>query len=217
MRIEFLGHSSFRITHKGGTVVTDPFDPANVGLPYSKFEADLVLSSHGHPDHNYTAGISGNPFVISSPGEYEVGGVKVRGFSTFHDGQGGKERGKNTVYLFEVEGVSLCHLGDLGHALSEAIVEEMGDLGILFVPVGGVYTIDHIQASKVVSQLEPRYIIPMHYRVEGISDTFKDLQPVSAFLEEMGAEPGEEMDKLEITAGKLPEEPEVVVLKASSK
>jgi len=216
MRIEYLGHSSFKITHKGGTVVTDPFDPGKVGLPYPKFEANLILSSHDHSDHNHAAGISGDPFTISAPGEYEVGGVKVRGFATFHDDQEGKERGKNTVYLLEVEGVSFCHLGDLGHALSEAIVEEVGDLGVLFVPVGGVYTIDHVQASKLVSQLEPRYIIPMHYRVEGMSGTFKDLQPVSAFLEEMGGEHGEAVDKLEVAVGKLPEEPEIVVLNSAA-
>ncbi|MEX1061678.1 MAG: MBL fold metallo-hydrolase [Patescibacteria group bacterium] len=211
MKIEYLGHSSFKITHKTGVLVIDPFDPY-VGLPVKKVEANLVLSSHDHKDHRYLESVTGDPFVVTAPGEYEVGGVKVRGFSSYHDDQEGKERGRNTVYLFEVEGVSLCHLGDLGHLLSEQTVEEMGDLGVLFVPVGGIYTIDAPTAAKVVAQLEPRYIIPMHYRVEGMDKSFNDLAPVKTFLEEMGIEDQEEVVKLEVSTGTLPEEPKVVVL-----
>jgi len=213
MKIEYLGHSSFKVTHKGGVVVTDPFDPY-VGLPVKKTEANLVLSSHDHKDHRYLESVTGEPFVINAPGEYEVGGVKVRGFSSFHDDKSGNERGKNTVYLFEIEGVSLCHLGDLGHLLNEQTVEEMGDLGVLFVPVGGVFTIDASTASKVVAQLEPRYIIPMHYLVDGMGKEFSELAPVKNFLEEMGVEAQEETAKLEVSSGSLPEEPKLVVLQS---
>lgn len=215
MKIQYLGHSSFKITTSGVTIVTDPFDPAKVGLPYPKIQADLVLSSHDHFDHHYLEAITGEPFVINAPGEYEVKGVKVRGFQTFHDDKGGVERGKNTVYLFEAENLSLCHLGDLGHLLDEKIVEEFEDLDVLFVPVGGFYTIGPSEASKIVSKLEPKIIIPMHYRTEGMSESFKDLQPVMTFLGEMGLEQAEPRSELTLSSKSLPPEPEVVVLKAS--
>jgi len=212
MKIKFLGHSSFMIEGGGVTVITDPFDSSKVGLSFPKIGADLVLSSHDHTDHNSIESVAGDPFVINAPGEYEVGGVKVRGFETFHDDKGGKERGKNTVYLFQVEGITLCHLGDLGHTLGEGIVGEIGDLDVLFVPVGGVYTINHEQAAKVAAQLEPKYIIPMHYRVEGMTESFEELQPIATFLEAMGIENPEPKKELSISKKGLPEEPEVVVL-----
>ncbi|MDP1710611.1 MAG: MBL fold metallo-hydrolase [candidate division WWE3 bacterium] len=223
MKIQYLGHSSFKITSGPITIVTDPFDPAKVGLPYPKIQADLVLSSHDHFDHHYLEAIAGEPFVINAPGEYEVKGVKVRGFQTFHDDKGGVERGKNTVYLFEAENLSLCHLGDLGHLLDEKVVEEFEDLDVLFVPVGGVYTIGPSEASKIVSKLEPKIIVPMHYRTEGMGESFKDLQPVTAFLGEMGLsaealakaglEQAEPRSELTLSSKSLPPEPEVIVLR----
>ncbi|OGC54161.1 hypothetical protein A2797_00020 [candidate division WWE3 bacterium RIFCSPHIGHO2_01_FULL_48_15] len=213
MKIRFLGHSSFEIQAKEATIVTDPFDPSKVGLPYPKIRADLVLSSHDHFDHNHVSAISEEPFVIDGPGEYEVKNVKVWGFQTFHDDKEGKERGTNTVYLFEAEGISLCHLGDLGHLLDEKLEEEIGNPDILFVPVGGVYTVGPEEAAKVVAQLEPKYIIPMHYRIEGQSDEFKDLQPVSTFLQEMGVEISEPHDILTVSKQSLPEIAEITVLK----
>lgn len=225
MKIRFLGHSSFEISAREGTVVTDPFDSQKVGFSYPKVTADIVLSSHDHFDHNQTSAVSGEPFVISAPGEYEVKEIKVWGFPTFHDDKEGKERGRNSVYLFEAEGISLCHLGDLGHLLDQHQEEEIGNPDVLFVPVGGIYTIGPAEAAKVVAQLEPKYIIPMHYRVNDIaterergqhyrmSETFKDLQPVSAFLQEMGIEAPETRDELTLTKQSLPEVPEIVILK----
>ncbi|NIT04422.1 hypothetical protein GTO10_06005 [Candidatus Saccharibacteria bacterium] len=212
MKIEYLGHSSFKISTKDATVVADPFDPDKVGLTFPKVQADVVLSSHDHFDHRYLEGVSGEPFIIDAPGEYEVGGIKVRGFKTFHDDKEGKERGTNTVFLLQVEDVTLLHLGDLGHVLSERVVEEIGELNVLFVPVGGVYTIGAEDAAKVAAQLEPNYIVPMHYLVEGMDKTFGDLQPVSAFLEEMGIEEPGVKKELSISSKGLPEESEVVVL-----
>ncbi|GMR19316.1 MAG: MBL fold metallo-hydrolase [Patescibacteria group bacterium] len=215
MDISFLGHASFEISSKEGVIVTDPFDPAKVGLPFPKVSADLVLVSHDHFDHNHLEGVGGDPFVISGPGEYEVKGVKVRGFRTFHDSKEGKERGKNTVYLFEAEGITVCHLGDLGHPLSEGVVEEIGDLDILLIPVGGFFTIGPSEAAKVVAQLSPKLTIPMHYRTEGMDKSFSELETVSAFLEEMGVERAEPQDKLKVSRKTLPEEPKVVVLTTS--
>lgn len=213
MKISYLGHSSFKISTGSLTIVTDPFDPEKVGLPYPKIQADIVLSSHDHFDHRYLEAITGEPFVISAPGEYEVKGAKVRGFQTFHDDKKGAERGKNTIYLLEVEDLSLCHLGDLGHALDEKIVEEFEDLDVLFIPVGGAFTIGGAEAAKVAAQLEPKYIIPMHYRVDGMGKSFAELQPVSAFLGEMGVEQSEPKDELTISAKSLPEAAEVVVFR----
>ncbi len=212
MKISYLGHSSFKISTGSVTILTDPFDPEKVGLPYPKVSADLVLSSHGHFDHRYLEAVTGEPFIITAPGEYEVQGVKVRGFQTFHDAQEGADRGKNTIYLVEVEDLSLCHLGDLGHLLAEKVVEEFEDLDVLFVPVGGVFTIDGAEAAKVVAQLEPKYVIPMHYRVDGMAESFGGLQPLEVFLREMGAEQVEPRAELTLNSKSLPEATEVVVL-----
>src|SRR3989337_1528539 len=214
MKLQLLGLSSFKISTVSVAVVTDPFDPQKVGLPYPKIQADLVLSSHDHFDPRYLEAVTGEPFVIGAPGEYEVKDVKVWGFPSFHDAENGSKRGKNTVYLFEAEGLSLCHLGDLGHPLDEKTVEEFEDLDVLFMPVGGTFTIGPSEAAKIVAQLEPKIIIPMHYCVEGMNDSFKELQPVSAFLGEMGVEQAEPRDELTVSAKALPLEPEVIVLKA---
>lgn len=220
MTIRYLGHASFLIKAKEGTIVIDPFNPDKVGFRFPKVSADIVLSTHDHTDHNNVEAVGGDPFVIRGPGEYEVSGIKVWGFPTFHDKKQGAERGKNTVYLFEAEGLTICHLGDLGHLLSEKTAEEIGSPDVLLIPTGGIYTIDHEEAAKVAAQLEPKIIIPMHFKVPGIKESFKDLSEVSAFLEEMGLPAGkagvtgiETQDKLKVTKASLPEEPEVVVLK----
>ena len=217
MKISYLGHSSFKISTGAITILTDPFDPQKVGLPYPKIQADLVLSSHDHFDHRYLEAVTGEPFVIGAPGEYEVKDVKVWGFPSFHDAENGAKRGKNTIFLFEAEGLSLCHLGDLGHPLDEKTVEKFEDLDVLFMPVGGTFTIGPSEASKVAAQLEPRITIPMHYRIDGMDKSFAELQPVSTFLGEMGVEQAEPREELAVSAKSLPLEPEVVVLKAGNR
>lgn len=212
MNIRYLGHSSFLIKSKEASVVIDPFKPDSVGFPFPKISADIVLVSHDHDDHNNVAAVGGDPFVINGPGEYEVSGVKVWAFPAFHDAKEGAEKGRNTVYLIEAEGLTLCHLGDLGHLLEEKTAEEIGSPDILLIPTGGVYTINHEEAAKVVAQLEPWIVIPMHYKVAGMKDTFKDLSEVGAFLEEMGSGEVEPQKELKVAAGKFPEETKVVVL-----
>ncbi len=187
MEITYLGHSSFKIKTKSATVVTDPFDPKMVGLKFSGIEADIVTLSHDHPDHNASNNVSGVKKIIDGPGEYEVQGVSMIGYPTFHDGEKGAARGKNTIYVYEFEGLRLAHLGDLGHVLSDDLVSELGDIDVLMIPVGGEFTIGAKEASEVVSKIEPYFVIPMHYAAQGLSpDLHSKLTPVEDFLKESG-------------------------------
>ena len=210
MEINWLGQSAFKIKGKTATVVTDPFDPQMLGIKLPKVEADIVTISHDHGDHNNLDGVSGYSFVATGPGEYEIKGVAFVGIASWHDAKDGAERGKNTIFTFNVDGVRVCHLGDLGQeALTDTQVEEIGQVDILMIPVGGVYTIDAATAAKVVAQLEPRIVIPMHY----LDPELKlELEPVENFLKEMGKEDVTAQPKLVVTAEKLPEELEVAVL-----
>lgn len=214
MEVYPLGHSSFRIKGKAATLVTDPYDPAMVGLKFPKLDTvDIVTLSHNHGDHNAVGNISGTPFVVSGPGEYEVKAVTITGVATYHDDKEGVERGKNVAYLITLDGVHVCHLGDLGHKLTDAQLTAIGDVDILLVPVGGFYTIDSQVASQVVAQLEPRIIIPMHYFRPGLKEeAFGKLATVDKFLKEMGVENVPAAPKLLISKDKLPETTTVVVL-----
>lgn len=216
MDIKYLGHSSFRIKGKTGIVITDPFDPAMVGYSFPKVTADMVTVSHQHPDHNFTKGIqpakeNKPPLVINGPGEYEVEGIKIYGYPTFHDKTQGSERGKNTIYLMYVDGISILHCGDIGHTLSEQLLEEIDEVNILMVPVGGIYTINEKEAMSLLRQIEPSIVIPMHYKEEGKAAQFSELSPVASFLGEIG-KAVEPLPKLTVSADKLPENTEVVVL-----
>lgn len=211
MEIKYLGHSSFLISTKTAAVVIDPYDPKMVGFPFPKVSADIVLVTHAHGDHDNVAAVGGSPFVISGPGEYEVKSVKVDGLSSYHDAKNGAERGKNTVYLVRAEGLSILHCGDLGHPLPESVLEHMGDIHILMVPVGGTYTLGPEEASNLVAQVEPKIVIPMHYRTDKAGATLKELLPLENFLKEMGGEPRYEKT-LKVKRESLPEELQIVVL-----
>lgn len=217
MDITYLGHSSFKLRGKTATVVTDPYD-RTVGFGFPRIAADVVTISHEHADHNQAVAVGGTarrptPFVIRAPGEYEVSGVSVFGVPTFHDSNAGEERGKNTVYVIHVDDLSLVHLGDLGHRLSDRHIEEIGGVDILLVPVGGVYTIGPKEAIEVIGQLQPSLVIPMHYRTPGHDRTqFGGLVTVEAFLTEGGFDQAKRLAKLSLTKTSLPEETEVVVL-----
>lgn len=213
MEITYLGHSSFRLKGKSAVVLTDPFDPLMVGLKFPKTTADIVTVSHGHDDHNKTALVSGVKMIINEPGEYEVMGVSVIGIHTNHDDKNGEERGGNTIYLYEIDGLRLCHLGDLGHKLDDGVVEELGTLDILMIPVGGIYTIDPKTASEIVRSIEPSITIPMHFKRSGMNmETFGELSEVGDFLKEVSMVV-EESDKLTIKKNDLLEgESRVVVM-----
>lgn len=187
MEISYLGHSSFKIKTKTASVITDPFDPKMVGLKYSGVEGEIVTVSHNHQDHNAVDQVSGIKKVIDGPGEYEISGVSLMGYKTFHDNKKGEERGVNTVYVIEAEGLRLVHLGDLGEPLSDSLLEEIGDVDVLMIPVGGFYTIGPKEASEIISKIEPYFVIPMHYKVTGLSEGLAEkLLPVEDFLKESG-------------------------------
>ena len=147
--------------------------------------------------------------MVTGPGEYEIGGTLIIGIATFHDAEKGKERGKNTVYLMEVDEISVCHLGDLGHVLTAEQVEEIDDVDVLLLPVGGISTIDAALAAKVVRQLEPKAVIPMHYKTEALN---RELEPVGKFLKEIGVEQINPQPKLSITKSSLPDSTQVFLL-----
>lgn len=216
MDIYWLGQACFKLKGKNATVLIDPYDPEFTGLKLPKeLSADTVLVTHAHQDHNNSKAVTqtpsgGTPMVFSEPGEYEVSGVVITGISSFHDESRGLERGKNIIFHMMFDGLDIVHLGDLGQSkLSEEQIARIGEVDILLVPVGGVYTIDAKAASNIVSQLEPGIIIPMHYKVEGLKF---ELSGVEGFLKEMGAEGVIAQPKLSISREKLPEEPMVVVL-----
>lgn len=216
MEISYLGHASFKLRGKQLTVITDPFDSDKVGLKWTRQTADVVAVSHDHGDHNYVEGVKskeGDPMIISAPGEYETREVRFTGWKTYHDQQQGEERGKNTVYKIEIDGVKVLHLGDLGHELPEDLIDDLGDVDVLLVPVGGHFTINAAQAGKVVRQVDPRIVIPMHYKRDEMKAELKDvLSDVAVFLDEMGVENVEPVAKLNVNAGSLPEDVQVVVM-----
>lgn len=210
MDIIWYGHACFKLKTKNVTVLCDPYD-LSIGIkPAKNWEADIVTVSHNHYDHNNVKAVLGNPFVIDSPGEYEIKDVFVFGIPTFHDNKKGSERGQNTVFMFDIEGIKVVHLGDLGHTLSEEILEKISGADVLLVPVGGVYTLGLKEVLEVISDIEPKIIIPMHYKIDGLNI---DIKPLNDFAKEMGIENKEPLDKLSINKKTLPEEEEVVILK----
>lgn len=213
MDITYLGHSSFRLRGKTATLVTDPYT-SDIGLKFPKHTtADIVTISHEHDDHNFVSAIEGTPRVVRGPGEYDIAGVGIVGIGTYHDSEKGAVRGRNTIFRIEIDGLSIVHLGDLGHTLTGPEVESLDGVNILLVPVGGFYTIDAEAAAGIVHEIEPSIVIPMHYgRPELNQKTFGTVAPLSIFLKEMGKEDVTPQPKLSITKDKLPEELQVVVL-----
>ena len=212
MDISYLGHSAFKIKGKTATIITDPFDSGMVGLKFPKSDADIVTVSHNHDDHSQTSLVTGVKRVIEGPGEYEIGGVSFIGIPSFHDNKKGDERGKNTIFVIEIDGLRLCHLGDLGHALNESQLSEIGDIDILFVPVGGQFTIGPKEAVEVANSIEPKVIIPMHYLTDSMNqEAFGALSKVDEFLTEMGLKV-ERLPRFSIKAGELSSEDVYIVV-----
>lgn len=213
MHILWHGKSCFTVTAKGSqgtddvTFIIDPFHPeSGLKLPRNLASA-IVLITHDHPSHNYREGVSSDPFVIAGPGEYEVKGVFVYGISSWHDTKNGAEHGVNTMYRIEVEGMSIAHVGDLGHALTDAHLDALKDIDILCVPVGGGSTIDSAVAADVVNAIEPRLVIPMHYALTGRAPG-----DVQKFVKAIGVPSPETVEKLKITKKDLSQDQMRVVV-----
>jgi L-ascorbate metabolism protein UlaG (beta-lactamase superfamily) len=206
--ITWLGHSCFRIKGKDAVVLTDPFEPS-LGFSLAKQKADIVTVSHFHPGHSFLKAVENYSKAIKGPGEYELKGVFITGIPTFHDASNGDEKGKNTVYILEIDGITLCHLGDIGHKPSLEIEEELGEISVLFIPVGGVSTIDGSVAADIVKELSPKIVIPMHYKIPALK---KELDPVDVFLKKLGSKEVISQPRLSVTRASLPAATQVIVL-----
>lgn len=208
MEIIWFGHSCFRLKGKAVSIITDPCPP-DLGYSLGRLSADIVTISHTHSGHTFTQAITGEFRVLSGPGEYELKSTFVTGISTWHDQVNGEKLGKNTVYLLEIDGLVLCHLGDIGHLPSSELIEEIGDIDVLFVPVGGVSTVGGTTAADMVRRLTPKLVIPMHYKTPVLT---RNLEPVDKFLKELGLKEVPHQPKLSVTRSSLPLNTQVIVL-----
>jgi len=207
MKIKYIGHSCFLVTTDDGTrIITDPYEAGSYdgAVKYRPVgeEADIVLVSHGHPDHNHTAGVSGNPRVVDEAGAKNVRGIDILGISTYHDTSEGAERGSNIIFRFEADGIALCHLGDIGHTLDGATAHQLRPVDILMMPVGGFFTIGSDEADSFIDALMPGLVIPMHFKTEGADFP---IAPVDDFLSGRKEVLWEGESEVEVTAGNLPE------------
>jgi L-ascorbate metabolism protein UlaG (beta-lactamase superfamily) len=208
MKIKWLGHSSFAITDKNGKVIiTDPYSPGSVGYPKITVAADIVTVSHTHADHNGAKFLPGAPVVIDKEEGYSGDGVKIQGFPALHDKSGGKERGKDIIFVYEIDGVRIAHLGDLGHILSREQIDKLGKVDILMIPVGGYFTIDAKEATEVMNQIKPKITIPMHYKTDVVD---YPIAMVDVFLK--GKQNVKRFSSSEVAVEKLPDKPEIWIL-----
>jgi L-ascorbate metabolism protein UlaG (beta-lactamase superfamily) len=214
MVITWYGQACFRIQSGDKALVLDPFEKS-VGLMPPSIQADILFVTHEHFDHNNIKAIKGDYFLINGPGEYEVKGIKAKGIASYHDNEKGAKRGLNTLYLIEVEGIHILHCGDLGQdLLDDKQLEEIGSVDILMIPTGGFFTIDAKQAVGVINQIEPKIVIPMHYKIPKLS--ILELDGVDKFLKEFGSEDVTAEDKISIRAKDIEGEEEktrIIVLK----
>lgn len=213
MEINWLGHSCFRLKGKETTVITDPFHP-DYGYQLTKVQSDIVTISHNHLGHNYTESLTGNPKILSGPGEYEVKNVAVTGVATFHDNENGKKLGKNTIFVFEMDGLVVCHLGDIGHEPAPEVLAAIGEIQILMVPVGENTTFPVKIAIDLIKDMAPRIIIPMHFK---LPESNLLLEPVEKFLKEFGVKELAPTPKFSVTRSNLPMDSRVVSLSISQK
>jgi len=215
MKVKWLGHASFMITSDAGIrIITDPYH-AGGALNYGEIKesADIVAVSHEHGDHNNVAAVSGNPEVVRGAGTKEIKGITFNGVATYHDDAEGSKRGNNIIFCFEVDGIRVCHLGDLGHPLSDKQVAELGSVDMVLIPVGGNYTIDAKVATEVYGKLAPKVILPMHYRndrcsgfpVSGVDEFLRGKKDVSRL----------DASEVEFKQEELPASTQIIVLKSA--
>lgn len=212
MTIEYLGHSCFKLTESTGTtVVCDPYSD-EVGYSMPEVSADAVTVSHHHFDHDCVSKVKGSPLVIDRESCHELTGVEINSVKSFHDGSRGKKRGENVIFKFRMDGIDVCHLGDLGEKCSLELIETILPVNVLLIPVGGNYTIDAEMAKEYVDRIMPEIVIPMHYRTR---ECELDIDKVDAFLNLFEDEYVEEYDgnSIELSRSDLGEETRVIVLR----
>lgn len=211
MQITWLGQACFKIQGKEVTIITDPYEK-KIGLNLPNLNADIVTVSHDHYDHNNSKDIKGQPFIIATPGEYEIKKVFIWGIPSWHDTKEGAERGANVIFIIQLEDIKIAHLGDLGTMLSDEQLEKLEGVDIVMIPVGGTYTLDGKKAAELINQIEPRIVIPMHHKIPKLKIKLDD---VDKFCKEMGIKQNGLEDKLKISKKDLPaEDVKVVLLKS---
>jgi len=209
MDITWYGHACFRLKGRQGVIVTDPYDKS-LGLSLPSIKADIVTVSHDTPHHNNVAGIKGDFKVIDSPGEFEINDIFVTSINMAAPNKSkGKNDHKNNIFVIYMEDITLCHLGDLSHVPNQSQVEDMDNIDVLMIPVGGKQALNAAEAAEVISLIEPYVVIPMHYDLPNLTTKF---EPVGKFLKEMGISKDETVDSLKISKTTLPEETQVVLL-----
>ncbi len=215
MKLRYLAHSAFLMTTSKGTrIITDPYEAGSyggaVGYRAIDEEADLITVSHDHPDHCHVCEKHRKARLVQAPGENKVAEVAVRGVASFHDRSGGKERGRNVIFVFKADGLTVCHCGDLGHVPDEALVKEIGPVDVLLVPVGGFYTIDAAEADQVIAKMKPKVAVPMHYKTEKLGFGIATVEP---FVKGKSNVINIGESEVDIDAARLPKETTVWVLR----
>jgi L-ascorbate metabolism protein UlaG (beta-lactamase superfamily) len=210
MEITWYGHSCFRLTERNyATVVTDPFDHKTAGYEALKLKAEIVTVSHDAPGHNNSEAVKGTTHVITGAGEFEIGGVFITAIQTDGSGKKSKDRVRNTIYVYDYDGITVAHLGDLQQVPTQSEIEALGTINVALVPVGGGSSLNAAKAAEVISLIEPNLVVPMHYSTP---DSKVNLDSLSKFLKEMGLGKQEPQPSLKITRSGLPDETHVVVL-----
>jgi L-ascorbate metabolism protein UlaG (beta-lactamase superfamily) len=221
MEITYLGHSCFKLKNKEGmTIILDPFKSESIGQPFAKEVADIVTVSHNHDDHNGLESITGpvtrtSTFVIDKEGEYEIGGVEITATRMYHDKVEGAERGKNIIVNIRIDGMNVLHLGDLGHKLTEVQIEKIGDVDVLMAGVGGKTALEIDEVIDLVKEVQPSYVIPMHFKVPGMPAAWSDKHSLEDFLDKNKfLVAGEPVHKMKIDEGSLPDDTQVLIMNA---
>jgi L-ascorbate metabolism protein UlaG (beta-lactamase superfamily) len=214
MKIKWYGHSAFLITSdQGAKIIIDPYEPGAFGgqISYGKIkdQVDIVLTSHDHADHNYTKDLPGTPQIVKGSGSKTAKGISMKGISTYHDPSQGSERGANTIFTLKIDNIQLCHLGDLGHLLSDKELAEIGPVDILLIPVGGFFTIDPKEATRVAEQIKPKILIPMHFKTAKCGFP---IAPVEDFLKGKTNTKRPKASEATFDKATLPQQMEIVVL-----
>ena len=206
LQIRWHGHSCFEITNRV-TLVTDPHDGKSIGIHAPSVTGDIILVSHDHYDHNSVKSVEKEDCkIITDTRKRNITNVEIKGIESFHDECRGDKRGNNIIYKFTMEDITFCHMGDLGHDLDEDTVQKIGDVDILFIPIGGTFTLDAKQAWRIIKKVKPRIAVPMHYKIGGLSLPITEIEP---FLEKSKYEILKVGNEIDIEKEDLPEEPEV--------